>query len=229
MTTFTWYRRSKNRQNGDMPQAVVGPSRAACASSCFGCPRFPKKETKRVLPMAMPRFGLHHKYNLMASCENLAEVKRALDRGWSVALTVPEDYPKSPRVKEILPGVKAVYCPAKLGLMTCNECRLCDPLINKQRFVVLFAEHGTVKDGCYAWNGTPLIGAISHWKSIDEVPVTIERALAERAPTAKAVRLGAIGDPRFVPAREHAKVRKLATAAGLAVIGYTHFWGGDPA
>lgn len=70
--------------------------------------------------------------------------------------------------------------------------------------------------GTEAWGHTTMIKASSRGKDY-----SLETALAQRAVSAKYVRMGAIGDPASTPVKTITrKVRKL----GLGVLCYTHFW-----
>lgn len=73
---------------------------------------------------------------------------------------------------------------------------------------------------CYAHKGTSRMAAKSAQKSAKH---SIVSAFADRAPTARAVRVGSIGDPARARREELALVRRLAEESGLYVLGYTHF------
>lgn len=73
---------------------------------------------------------------------------------------------------------------------------------------------------CYAWAGTVRRGANMVWNQ-STLPQDLASAF-KRAPDKRAVRMGAIGDPRRVEAsrQEAAWARK----QGAAVLAYTHHW-----
>jgi hypothetical protein len=85
--------------------------------------------------------------------------------------------------------------------------------------------------GCYAWRGTPAMGLRSaqHSRAAGRGPMTLSAALALRAPSARAVRLGSIGDPAVLGARRLGAIVRTVRKLGLAVVGYTHGWRSRPA
>jgi len=75
---------------------------------------------------------------LMASCDSLDEVDRALAMGFRAAVVLPWDHVGRFTTAN---GAKGIVCPAmvKEGL-TCNQCRLCDG--SKRGPVIGFPNHG---------------------------------------------------------------------------------------
>jgi len=62
----------------------------------------------------------------IASCDSWAEAREAVSRGWRAAVHVPERMLEERQgVKD---GLRYTLCPAqrKPGVITCNDCRLCD-------------------------------------------------------------------------------------------------------
>jgi hypothetical protein len=78
---------------------------------------------------------------------------------------------------------------------------------------------------CYAWFGTVVWGFKHIIKAYKQSPhkYTFLYALANRAPTAKMIRIGAIGDPSRARKKDLLSAYKLAKQLGLAFVGYTHF------
>ena len=81
---------------------------------------------------------------------------------------------------------------------------------------------------CYAQHGTPLLGQSSiiatarrkrSWRTY-----TIHAALKARAHSARMVRFSAIGDCANADRKQVGEAIDATLAAGLAVVGYTHFW-----
>ena len=103
-------------------------------------------------------------------------------------------------------------------------------------------ENGKGHTKCYAWQGTSKLGfgsmslKATSGKSSKDMTGTpalepggrysIEFAISNRHPRARAARLGALGDPSRVRRRIFKSGVKRLRAAGLAVLGYTHFWRG---
>ena len=96
-----------------------------------------------------------------------------------------------------------------------------------------------IRAKCYAYAGTPKMGMMSMVKAAAGKPFSsaagtpavapggrysLSGALAARKSTARATRLGAIGDPSRVGKREFHSAVKTIRALGLRVLGYTHFW-----
>ena len=82
-----------------------------------------------------------------ASCQSLKEVGEARSMGWSVALMVPKD---TPRTLVMFNGEKAFVCPARHGVdnkqdITCNNCTLCKVDEKTQDKAVMFRVHGSKK------------------------------------------------------------------------------------
>lgn len=78
---------------------------------------------------------------------------------------------------------------------------------------------------CYAHSGTPVMAHASLTRS-ERAPLAPEDAVRMRAPGARAVRVGAIGDPAAADRPTLARFLSAARSAGLAVLGYTHGWAG---
>jgi len=79
-----------------------------------------------------------------ASCQTLKEVGEARSMGWSVALMVPED---TPRTLTLFNNEKAFVCPARHGVVnkkdiTCNDCTLCKVDKKTHDKAVMFRVHG---------------------------------------------------------------------------------------
>ena len=80
----------------------------------------------------------HWRGRLMASCDTLAEVDQAVDLGWRATVVLP--YQHSGRRFTTPGGRTGVVCPAQLGPVTCNTCRLCDG--SARGPVIGFIDHG---------------------------------------------------------------------------------------
>lgn len=82
--------------------------------------------------------------HLMASCDTLADVDRALTEGWRATVVVRAD---TPRVTTTPEGARVVVCPAQEAertgrkALTCNACRLCDA--SRPGPVIAFLAHGS--------------------------------------------------------------------------------------
>ncbi len=79
---------------------------------------------------------------------------------------------------------------------------------------------GPVK--CYAWVGTARLGYIGVLRN--PAQHTLEQAVARRHPSARAIRVGAIGDPGVLPKRWWTKIHRVAAKENLQVLSYTHGW-----
>lgn len=81
--------------------------------------------------------------SILASCETLADAKRALKRGYAPALVVSRFEGSKASEAE---GVRLIPCPAQTrDDVTCNDCRLCmdaDKLV-KMKAAIAFEAHGT--------------------------------------------------------------------------------------
>ena len=93
---------------------------------------------------------------------------------------------------------------------------------------------------CYAWQGSPKLGfgsmslKATSGKSAKDMTGTpalepggrysIEYAIENKHHSARAARLGALGDPSRVKRTIFKAGLKRLRAAGLSVLGYTHFW-----
>jgi len=86
-----------------------------------------------------------------ASCNSLKDVTEAHANGWSAALVVTGNVPKS----TIIDGKKAINCPARHGVegkkdITCNDCTMCKISDKTKDIVIMFEVHGnasTLKKG----------------------------------------------------------------------------------
>lgn len=78
---------------------------------------------------------------------------------------------------------------------------------------------------CYAWFGTVSWALRNMLKVFKRDPqrYSFMNALANRAPTAKMVRVAAIGDPARAKFRDLESSFQLSNQLGLAYVGYTHF------
>jgi hypothetical protein len=85
--------------------------------------------------------------------------------------------------------------------------------------------------GCYAQHGTPRIAISGLGKSAKRDPAryATQAGLKARSRRARVLRVAALGDPARAHRGELRVVMRAARAAGLGVIGYTHFWSGDGA
>lgn len=79
---------------------------------------------------------------------------------------------------------------------------------------------------CYAWKGLANVSLHRLEARRQQRPghYTVEHALAHRARTARAVRIGAMGDPARANRWELRQAAKGCRARGLVVLSYTHFW-----
>lgn len=83
--------------------------------------------------------------------------------------------------------------------------------------------------GCYAWNGNSARGANSVRKATARGRAADLVSVLARTPrSAKAVRLGAIGDPSRVDRKTLYADVDHARAEGFKVLGYTHMWRREP-
>lgn len=122
---------------------------------------------------------------------------------------------------------------SKEAKATCSGCPLLEGIPR--------ASGGKLR--CYAWQGTSKLGfgsmslAATGGKSAKDMAGTpalepggrysIDYAISHRHPRARCARLGALGDPSRVRRHIFKSGVKLLRAAGLAVLGYTHFWRGE--
>lgn len=79
---------------------------------------------------------------------------------------------------------------------------------------------------CYAWKGFANVSfpKIVERRRADPARYSIERALEGRWKGARAIRIGAMGDPSSADRAALLRAVALAATAGLATISYTHFW-----
>ncbi len=76
---------------------------------------------------------------LLASCETMADVDRAISEGWRASVVVPADYPARSSTPS---GRPVVVCPAEVKPgVQCNQCRLCDAA--RPGPVIAFRAHGS--------------------------------------------------------------------------------------
>lgn len=80
--------------------------------------------------------------------------------------------------------------------------------------------------GCYAWGGfaRPSLARIGARRAEDPTPYLLETALRDRARTARAARIGVMGDPSRAQRQELRRAVLRIREAGLAILSYTHFW-----
>lgn len=99
--------------------------------------------THRWREITRARWG--RKLSVLASCETVADVELALERGYVPAVTV-DRYPNGPRAF-VFGAVRAVPCPAEVsgGKTTCSKCRLCldDGALRRKGLAIAFAVHGS--------------------------------------------------------------------------------------
>ena len=82
---------------------------------------------------------------------------------------------------------------------------------------------------CYAWGGTPYMGATAIWRALaNGKDYSIEAALEKRHQSARFVRYTAIGDPARANRRKLKRSIKKTRSAGLGAVGYTHMWDDNP-
>ena len=79
--------------------------------------------------------------SVLASCESTADAKEAMEKGYAVALVVPEFQGSK---SYMLDGVKVLPCPAQVGDTNCSLCRLCmgSKSLRAARVVIGFEAHG---------------------------------------------------------------------------------------
>lgn len=90
--------------------------------------------------------------SILASCESMRDVGKALDRGYAAALVV--DSHSSPKAwTHRLPcpdarEITIVPCPNQTKQVTCSQCKLCwkDQWLLESRTVIAFAAHGSKKE-----------------------------------------------------------------------------------
>jgi hypothetical protein len=82
--------------------------------------------------------------NVLASCENMHDVRDAWNRQYAACLTVPEHESKMSYWKE---GFRVIPCPQQTVGVKCTDCRLCfnDMRLRKNRQVIAFEAHGAQK------------------------------------------------------------------------------------
>lgn len=85
------------------------------------------------------------KVSVLASCETLADARKAMKSGYAVALVV--DRHTSDRAYVTEDGIKLVPCPNQTRGVTCKQCKLCwkDKWLRAMRTVITFAAHGSRK------------------------------------------------------------------------------------
>ncbi len=133
-------------------------------------------------------------------------------------------------------SIPTAYCGQSLRDMkaTCEGCAL----LNRTRI-------GNDDDAdefaqCYSWNGTPTIGFMSmaraatadrsnhNMKRTAGVKAggrySLSNALAKRRSSARAARIGALGDPSGVERKSLWSAVRAVRKAGLSVLSYTHMW-----
>jgi len=84
---------------------------------------------------------------------------------------------------------------------------------------------------CYAQYGSPSFAISSIHRSAAKAKswrrYTIHRALKQRAPSARLVRFSALGDVARADREQVTEAFAASRHAGLAIVGYTHFWSSD--
>lgn len=82
------------------------------------------------------------------------------------------------------------------------------------------------KRSCYAWQGRVRMSMLHLLRAAAENPAayTLDFALRHAPRSARMVRVSAIGDPRVVPFEDAQTLVAKVARAGLALVGYTHFW-----
>jgi hypothetical protein len=82
--------------------------------------------------------------SVLASVETLADARKAMRRGYAVAMVVSRF--GSRKASMLAPDVKGIPCPAQTTEgVTCTSCRLCwnDQSLLDRRAIVLFEAHGS--------------------------------------------------------------------------------------
>lgn len=78
---------------------------------------------------------------------------------------------------------------------------------------------------CYFWSGLGRIGTLMLQRyAAAGKDFSLEHALSSCLVSVKAIRMSAGGDPASTPILEYRHYLRLARAAGLAWLDYTHFW-----
>lgn len=90
----------------------------------------------------------------------------------------------------------------------------------------MFKNTPNEKYSCYAWRGMVHTGLNRVQTTAAARPddYSLKVALAKRAKTAKAVRLGSIGDPGAIPIKLMRSYAKYIRSQGLSILCYTHRW-----
>jgi hypothetical protein len=84
--------------------------------------------------------------SVLASCESIADAKRAREQGYAPALVV-ESHPEDGKAR-LIDGLRVVPCPEQTGkAKSCKDCRLCfdDNRLKAANIVIQFATHGNTK------------------------------------------------------------------------------------
>lgn len=102
---------------------------------------------------------------------------------------------------------------AEETMASCHGCPLAPPSIGGSG--ACYAHAGAVKMA---------VGSVQRSARADPGRYSLARALASRRHDARAVRLGAIGDPARVAWATVAHAARVVRAAGLALLSYTHHW-----
>ncbi len=85
--------------------------------------------------------------SVLASCETLADVRKALARGYAPALVVSRF---GSRKASVVDGVRLIPCPSQTtDAVTCETCRLCwnDRALVDRNAVIVFEAHGSGAKG----------------------------------------------------------------------------------
>ncbi|MFY4731185.1 DUF7227 family protein [Nitrospira sp. BLG_2] len=83
--------------------------------------------------------------SVLASCENIADAKKAMKRNYAVAMVVP----KFQSEKAYSVGkYKVIPCPNQTKHITCDQCRLCmdDKRLRDNKLIIGFEPHGACRN-----------------------------------------------------------------------------------
>lgn len=89
----------------------------------------------------VPRDAWGDAVSVLASCQSVAGVKKAMARGYAVALIVPQFQQEA---AYDYGGLKLLPCPWQTRGITCKDCKICldDERLRKNEIVVGFTAHG---------------------------------------------------------------------------------------
>jgi hypothetical protein len=79
--------------------------------------------------------------SVLASCETVAEIVRASERGYACATVEGQDIEAGLTAA----GFRLIQCPAQTSDTNCKTCRLCmmDGMLHPHKLVITFKAHGT--------------------------------------------------------------------------------------